>query len=138
MLVLVGVSGIGLPVAVKVTTPGTLAALAVTEFVFGPGIRPNVQLVKLAVPLPSVVTVAGLAGSMLPPPVATVNVTATPATGLPSASLTITDGATATAVPMVAVCDVLEVAAIDAAAPAPIWIADDVTPVSVGLVNCSV
>src|SRR5437763_12548633 len=41
--------------------------------------------------------VTGLVGVTLPPPVPGANVTATPATGLPSWSRTITDGGTATA-----------------------------------------
>jgi hypothetical protein len=52
-------------------------------------------------PLPLVVT--GVEGLTVPPPEATANVTATPATGLLNWSRTITAGGVATAVPTVVV-----------------------------------
>src|SRR6266487_3761425 len=67
------------PVAVKVTgLPARPVAVAVN--VFSPALVPRVQLVTAAMPLAFVVT--GVVGLTLPPPDATPNVTATPATGL--------------------------------------------------------
>src|SRR5207237_8297620 len=84
------------PVAVKVTgLPARDPAAAVN--VFGPAVGPRVHAVTAATPSAPVVT--GGVGVTLPPPVPGANVTATPATGLPCWSCTITDGGTATAVP---------------------------------------
>src|SRR2546429_4886480 len=58
---------------------------------------PRVQEVAVATPLPFVVT--GVAGSTVPFAPVALNVTATPATGLPFASFTITDGGELTAAP---------------------------------------
>src|SRR5205807_591020 len=89
--------------------PATLAVIvnglpvnpgAVAVSVFGPAVVPSIQLPTAAMPVASV---AGLAPVTLPLPVPGTNVTATPATGLLLASRTITDGGTATAVPVVAV-----------------------------------
>src|SRR5438309_6455654 len=66
-------------------------------------------------PLPLVVWLPPV---MVPFPGATANVTATPVTGFPFASLTITDGGALTAVPAVADWLVALFAAIVAAAPA--------------------
>src|SRR5690349_9376897 len=89
-----------MPVAVKVTgLPVSPAALAVS--VFGPALVPRVHEVTAAIPLAPVVT--AVVGATVPPPDATANVTATPATGLLFASRTITDGGVATAVFTVAV-----------------------------------
>jgi hypothetical protein len=67
------------PVAVKVTgLPGRPLDVAVRVLV--PAVVPNVQDVTAAMPLPLVVT--GVVGLTVPPPDATANVTATPATGL--------------------------------------------------------
>src|SRR5215207_10231327 len=86
-------------VAVKTTGPATPAAEALR--VFGPAPLPSVQLVTVATPL--VFVLRGVIGSMLPPPPVTLNVTGIPATRLSSASVTTTEGATATAVPVAAV-----------------------------------
>src|SRR5438876_301963 len=88
-------------VALKVTglPLGTLAD-AVTVLV--PGVLPRVQLVRVATPAPSVLMTAGLAGLIEPPPAVRVKVTATPAFGLPLASVSFTDGAALTALPAVA------------------------------------
>src|SRR5436190_1716986 len=78
--------------------PASPVAVAVSEF--GPTVGPSVHDVTAAIPFPPVVT--GVVGLTVPPPEATANVTLTPATGLPFASRTITDGSIATAVPAVA------------------------------------
>src|SRR5207253_2546878 len=77
---------------------------------------PRVQEVAVATPLPFVVT--GVAGSTVPFAPVALNVTATPATGLPFASFTITDGGEPTAAPAVPGWLVGLFAAIVAAAPA--------------------
>src|SRR6266849_8561496 len=88
------------PAAVNVTgLPISASAVAVS--VFAPAVVPSVQEVAAAMPLALVST--AVVGLTVPPPVATAKVTATPATGLPLASFTITEGAIATAVPTVAV-----------------------------------
>jgi hypothetical protein len=88
------------PVAVKVTgLPARPLDVAVRVFV--PAVVPSVHDVTAAMPLPLVVT--GVEGLTVPPPEATANVTATPATGLLNWSRTITDGGVVTAVPTVAV-----------------------------------
>src|SRR5205807_2953655 len=72
---------------------------------------------EVAAAIPSVPVVTGGVGDTVPFPRAAGNVTATPHTGLPLASLTITEGGGLTAVP--AGADVPPpFAAIDAAAPA--------------------
>src|SRR5437870_2602609 len=102
------------PVAVKVTgLPASDADVAVN--VFAPAVALSVQLPTVATPL---VFVVWLPPVMLPFPGATANVTATPVTGLPFASLTITDGGALTAVPAVADWLAGLFAAIVAAAPA--------------------
>src|SRR5439155_6001226 len=60
----------------------------------------------------------GVVGLTVPPPEATPNVTATPPTGLPCVSRTITEGSTATAVPVVAAWPLPALMAIELAAPA--------------------
>src|SRR2546425_9418885 len=65
-----------------------------------PAVVPSVQDVAVAIPFVPVVT--GVVGTTVPPPDATANVTATPLTGFPLASCTITDGSIGTAVPAVA------------------------------------
>src|SRR3989441_1246343 len=119
------------------------AAPAVVVWV--PGAAPSVRIV-LACPFTSVCDVVGLTEPppeataqlavvvwfgpvTLPPPDASANVTATPATGLPLASRTITAGATATAVPVVAVWLSPALTAIWVAAPAVTLTGADVTPV---------
>src|SRR5205085_2670196 len=102
------------PAAVNVTgLPVSDPEVAVN--VFGPAVALSVQLPTVATPLALVV--------WLPPrnsavPGATANVTATPVTGFPFASLTITDGGALTAAPAVADWLVGLFAAIVAAAPA--------------------
>src|SRR5439155_13361851 len=71
------------------------AAVAVSVLV--PAVGPRVHDVSAAIPLPLVVT--GVVGSTVPLPEATWKVTATPGTGLPLASCTITAGGEATALP---------------------------------------
>src|SRR5947208_5476428 len=103
------------PVAVKVTgLPVSPVAAAVSEF--GPAVGPSVHDVTAPIPLALVVT--GVVGLTVPPPVATANVTRTPATGFPFASRTITDGATGTVVPAVADWSLPALIAICVAAPA--------------------
>src|ERR1051325_940562 len=107
------------PEAVNVTgLPVRPLAAAVRVLLLVPAAGPSVQLVRLAIPEAFVLTVAGLAGTEVPPPLVTVNVTATPDTALPPASVTRTEGGAPTAVPTVALCDVEELAAIVLAVPA--------------------
>jgi hypothetical protein len=90
-----------LPVAVNVADdPASPAAVAVR--VLGPAVGPNVQLVTAAMPSPLVFMAVG--GSTVPPPAVTWKVTGTPLTGLLSPSVTLTDGAMATALPARAFC----------------------------------
>src|SRR5205807_2007997 len=86
------------PVAVKVTgLPESDPDVAVK--VFEPAVALNVQLPTVATPL---VLVVWLPPVIVPFPGATANVTATPTTGFPFASFTITEGGALTAVPAVA------------------------------------
>src|SRR5439155_452209 len=102
------------PVAVKVAgLPESVPEAAVN--VFDPAVALSVQLPTVATPLPFVVWLPPV---IVPFPDATVNVTATPTTGFPLASFTITDGGEPTAVPATADCVVGLLAAIAAAAPA--------------------
>src|SRR5213596_3724582 len=112
-------------------------AVPVAVNVFGPAVVPSVHEVTAAIPSAPVVT--GVVGVTEPPPDATANVTATPATGFPFASCTITDGPTATAVPAVADWLFPPLSAIVLAAPA-VPVAVNVTglPVSVPEVAVSV
>jgi len=73
-------------VAVAVNVAGLPDTVPDTEAwtVFVPGVEPSVQDVSPALPEASVFTLFPLAGTVLPPPPVTVNVTATPATGLPN------------------------------------------------------
>src|SRR5947208_13114766 len=64
--------------------------------VFGPTALPRVQLVTAATPIALVVWAAPV---IAPPPVPGAKVTATPATGLPKASPTITRAGTAPPIP---------------------------------------
>src|SRR5205807_8377763 len=82
------------PVAVRVTgLPVRPAAVAVSVLV--PAVELKVQDVAAAIP--SVPVVTGVVGVTVPLPAAAANVTATPETGLPLASLTITEGGGVTA-----------------------------------------
>jgi len=83
------------PVAVKLV----LSAPAVAVSVFAPTVIPSVHEPTVATPAASVV--AGLPVTLPSPEAA--NVTLTPATGFPNASVTVTDGAVPTAEPTVAV-----------------------------------
>src|SRR5207237_512225 len=102
------------PVAVNVTgLPESEPDVAVK--VFEPAVARSEQLRVGAMPRPGGVWVHP---AIVPFPGATANVTATPVTGFPFASLTITDGGELTAVPAVAAWLVGLFAAIVAAAPA--------------------
>src|SRR5205085_6854206 len=83
--------------------------------VFEPAVALSVQLPTEAIPLPLVVWLPPVT---VPLPAAGLNVTATPVTGFPFASFTITDGGVLTAVPAVADWLVALLATIVAAAPA--------------------
>lgn len=88
----------GVPVAVKITgLPVMPLGDAVAVSVFGPAIVLRVQDVTVATP--SVPVATGVAGSTAPLLRPVANVTSTPDTGLPFASVTITEGGEATAVP---------------------------------------
>src|SRR5205823_12752432 len=84
------------PCAVNATgLPVRPAAVAVSRL--GPAVALRVQEVAAAIPFVPVVT--GVVGVTVPLPASVANVTATPATGLPLASFTITEGGGVTAVP---------------------------------------
>ena len=103
------------PVAVNVTgLPVSDPDVAVS--VFDPAVALRVHEVRVAIPSDPVLT--GVVGVTVPLPAAGVNVTATPPTGFPFASFTITDGGDVTAVPAVADWLVGLFAAIVAAVPA--------------------
>jgi len=103
------------PVAVKVTGL-PVRPLDVTVSVFCPAVALSVHDVSAAIP--SVPVLTGVVGVTVPLPSAGVNVTATPVTGFPFASFTITDGGGLTAVPAGAVGLVGLFGAMVAAAPA--------------------
>jgi hypothetical protein len=89
------------PVALKVTgLPVRPVEAAVMVLV--PTRLPSVQLVSEAIPVLLVLMVAGLDGLELPPPAVMVKTTATPCTGLPKASVILTEGGELTGVPTVA------------------------------------
>src|SRR5436189_203356 len=89
-------------VAVALNVAGLPVRLVdVAVSVLAPAVVPSVQLVGEAMPLAFVVA---LPPDTDPPPLATAKVTDTPDTGLLFASVTFTDGATATALPAVADC----------------------------------
>ncbi len=122
------------PVAVNVTgLPVSDPDVAVR--VFEPAVALNVQLPTVAMPLPLVVWLPPVT---VPLPSAGVNVTATPATGFPFASFTITEGGELTAVPAVADWLVGLFAAIVAAVPALSVIVPEVGAVRVPLPKRSV
>src|SRR5213595_2381992 len=133
-LIAIWVAPLAVPLARNVTgLPCRAPDVAVS--VFGPAVVPRVQLVTAATPLALVVWAAPV---MPPPPVPGAKVTATPATGLPNASCTITAGGTATAVPTVAAWPSPTLIAMDAAAAAvtlTLAVAvTAVTPLSVALI----
>src|SRR5205823_674716 len=102
------------PVAVNVTgLPVSDPDVAVRVLL--PAVARSVQVPAVAMPLPFVVWLPPV---IVPFPGATANVTATPVTGFPFASFTITDGGVLTAVPAVADWLVGLFAAIVAAVPA--------------------
>ena len=87
------------PVAVKVMGEPLNDPLVAVS-VLAPAVVPKVQTGLVATPVLSVLTAPLEANE--PPPVATAKVTDTPLTALPSASVTLTDGAVVTAVATVA------------------------------------
>jgi hypothetical protein len=118
------------PVAVKVTgEPVRPVAVAVT--VLAPAVVPSVQAGPVAMPELSVVTVVPEPSE--PDPVDTANVTDTPLTALPCASVTFTDGAVDTAVPTVALWLFPPFTAIVVAVPEVRVTFPEFTAVSVGL-----
>jgi hypothetical protein len=64
--------------AVKVTEPGTPAAVAWSVLLSTPALGPSAQDVTVADPSASVCTDAGAAGTAVPPPLITWNATAVP------------------------------------------------------------
>src|SRR5437764_145766 len=108
-------AGPAVPAAVKVTELPA-RPLAVTVSVFCPAVALSVHDVSAAIP--SVPVLTGVVGVTVPLPSAGVNVTATPVTGFPFASFTITDGGGLTAVPAGAVGLVGLFGGMVAAAPA--------------------
>src|SRR5205823_14490786 len=105
--------------------PARPEAVAVSVLVPAVGLR--VQEVEAAIP--SVPVATGVVGVTVPLPAAAANVTATPETGLPLASLTITEGGGVTAVPAGADAPPALCRA-DTAAPALSAIAPELTGVS--------
>jgi hypothetical protein len=104
------------PVAVNVTgLPLIPLPAAVAVSVFDPAAVESVQLPTMAIPPASVVWLAPVT---VPFPGATAKVTATPATGLPLTSRTITEGGERTVVPTVADCGFMLLLPIAAAVPA--------------------
>src|SRR5439155_237713 len=122
-------------VAVKITGL-PVSPLAVARAVSVRAVVPRVQEVAVATPLPFVVT--GVGGSTVPLAPVGRAVTATPATGFPLASFTLTDGGEPTAAPAVPGWLVGLFAAIVAAVPALSVIVPDVGAVSVPLSKRSV
>jgi hypothetical protein len=89
------------PVAVNITgEPASPATVAVS--VFAPAVVPKVQAGLVAMPSLSVLT--ALDDAIDPAPPVTAKVTPTPLTALPCASVTLTEGTVATAVPTVVLC----------------------------------
>ena len=88
----------------------------------------ELKVQDVAAAIPSVPVVTGVVGVTVPLPAAAANVTATPETGLPLASLTTTHGGVATAVPAGADAPPA-LWAIDAAAPAVSATAPELTGV---------
>jgi len=107
----------------------------VTRNVFAPASVPNVQAGLVAMPVLSVVTAP--VEAIDPLPLANANVTDTPLTALPWASVTFTDGATVTAVATVALWLLPPFTAIVAAVPT-VGVMDCVTDVRDPLAKVSV
>jgi hypothetical protein len=116
------------PVAVNVVEIAGSLPVIVAVNVFAPAVAPNVHAGDVATPDAFVVTVAGVPND--PPPVATANVTDTPATGLLFTSRTSTLGAVATAAPATAVWSFPASIAICVAAPGVMLKVFDVAPAS--------
>ena len=122
------------PVAAKVMgEPLRLPLVAVT--VFAPAVVPKVQTGLVATPVLSVL--AAPLEAIEPPPLATANVTDTPLTALPFASVTVTDGAVATAVFTVALWLLPPLSAIVVAVPELTVTLPEFAEVSVLAVNCN-
>ncbi|MEZ4413394.1 MAG: hypothetical protein R2910_10450 [Gemmatimonadales bacterium] len=120
--------------AVNVTGFGVMptgAAVAVKEF--APATVPRVH--DVAVAMPDAFVVTAVAGTTLPPPLATAKVTETPETGLLLASRITTAGAVVTALPAAASCALPVLMAIWVGAPAVMVIAVEVSGVSAPLLN---
>jgi hypothetical protein len=101
------------PVALKITgDPVSPVAAAVR--LLGPAAEPSVHDPTVAIPDAFVVAFGALTE---PPPLATANTTATPATAFPFESVTFTEGAIATALPATAVCASPPLIEIDPAEP---------------------
>ena len=105
--------------------------VAVAVSVFAPAVVLSVQAGLVATPALSVVTVVPEASEPEPVPVA--NVTDTPLTALPCASVTFTDGAVVTAVPTVALWLLPTFNAIVVAVPEVMVTFCESTSVSVGI-----
>ena len=118
------------PVAVTVTGDPLNDPLVAVS-VFAPAVVPRVQAGLVAIPALSVVTAVVEANE--PPPVATAKVTDTPLTALPCASVTLTDGAVATAVATVALWLFPPFTAIVVAVPELTVTLPEFTAVKVGL-----
>jgi hypothetical protein len=114
---------------VKVTgEPANPAAVAVS--VFPPAVVPKVQAGLVTIPALSVII--ALEEATEPPPSPTAKVTATPLTALPCASVTLTEGTVATAVPTVARCWSPPFIAMRVATPEATVTSCDSTTVSTG------
>jgi hypothetical protein len=97
-LIVISAAAPKIPVALNVTGD-PVNELDVAVSVFAPALDPSVHEPTVAIPEALVVALAPV---MLPPPVATANVTDTPETPLPLASETLTEGGIATALPAAA------------------------------------
>jgi hypothetical protein len=117
------------PVAVKVTgEPVSPATVAVSAF--APAVVPKVQSGLLAIPALSVLT--AFEEAIDPAPPLTLKVTPTPLTALPCPSVTTTEGAVATAVPTVALCELPPFMTMRVATPEATVTGCDSTIVSAG------
>jgi hypothetical protein len=117
------------PVAVKDTgEPVSPATVAVS--VFAPAVVPKVQSGLLAIPALSVLT--AFEDAIDPAPPLTLKVTPTPLTALPCPSVTTTEGAVATAVPTVALCELPPFMTMRVATPEATVTGCDSTIVSAG------
>ena len=138
---LVNVDGSALTSEILEPAPATPVAVndvvrlpAVAVSVFVPAELASVHVPAVALPLEFVVVVAP---AIDPPPLLIANVTLTPGTAFPDASVTSTDGGTLTAVATVALWLFPALTAIAEAAPAPRVITFDVAAASAGALNAS-